>query len=350
MMESREVLRENRMQITLAQAVQNYLTVIKLEGKSPATIRWHRRKLKALLEFLQEGAEWELTVQEFNLDAARSFIQMLMDRKTRYPNHPKREQKKGGLSPSTINGFARSLKAFSTWLHEDGYTETNILARMKAPKVPKILIEPLNEDELRKILLCIPQHTPEGARNFAVVLTFLDTGIRLGELVTLKLEDVDFGLGQFKVFGKGAEERSVPIGTTAKRAVIRYLEHYRPESVNPQSEVLFLNTAGRPLTRNGVSQMLRRIAKKVDIPRLRPHLLRHTFAVRYLINGGDVFTLQKILGHKSLEMTRRYVKLASVDVMDRHRMCSPVDNLGIGHRKLGRPKRRRSSKSDRSAY
>jgi len=333
--------REGRMKITLEEAIQNYLTVIRLEGKSPATIRWHTRKLREYHKFLQAGSEGILFVQGFTLDAARSFIQSLMDRETRYKNHPMHEERKGGLSPSTINGFARSLKAFSTWLYEDGYTETNILKRMKAPKVPKMLIEPLTEDELRKILLCIPQHTPAGARNFAIVLTFTDTGIRLGELVGLKVEDVDFGAGRFTVFGKGAEERGVPIGTTAKRAMIRYLEHFRPEPVNPREDRLFLNMAGDPLTRNGVAQMLRRIAERTEIPRLRPHLLRHSFAVRYLINGGDVFTLQKILGHKSLEMTRRYVRLASVDVIDRHRMCSPIDNLGIGNRKIGRPKRRR---------
>jgi len=334
-------LREGYLQTTLAQAIQNYLTVIKLEGKSPATICWHQRKLAAFLRFLQADSDEEVFVQAFNLDTARSFIQSLMERKTRYPNHPKHEEQEGGLSPSSINGFARSLKAFSTWLYEDGYTENNILKRMKAPKVPKVLIEPLTEDELRKILLCIPQHTPGGARNYAIVLTFVDTGIRLSELVGLKVEDVDFGAGCFTVFGKGAEERSVPIGTTAKRAMIRYLEHFRPEPVNPHEDRLFLNMAGQPLTRNGISQMLRRIAERTEIPRLRPHLLRHTFAVRYLINGGDVFTLQKILGHKSLEMTRHYVRLASVDVFDRHRMCSPVDNLGIGNRRIGRPKRRR---------
>jgi site-specific recombinase XerD len=207
--------------------------------------------------------------------------------------------------------------------------------------VPKVLIEPLNEDELRKITLCIPQHTADGARNFAIVLTFVDTGVRLAELVNLKLEDIDFGVGRFTVFGKGGEERSVPIGITAKRAMVRYIEHFRPEPVNPRQGQLFLTGAGNPLSRNSVSRLVGRLAKRADVPRLHPHLFRHTFAVRYLVNGGDVFTLQKILGHESLEMTRRYVKLASVDVVERHRICSPVDNLGIAYQKQGRPKRRR---------
>lgn len=341
MRERNERLREGRLQTTLAQAIQNYLTVIKLEGKSPATIRWHRKKLGAFLDFLQDGAEEEVLAKELTIDVARDFIQSLMDRKTRYPNHPMHHELEGGLAPSTINGFARSLKAFSTWLHEDGYAETNILKRMKPPKVPKVLIKPLTEDELRKILLCIPQDVPEGARNFAMVLMFVDMGVRLSELVNLKLENIDFAIGRFTVFGKGGEERSVPIGVTAKRAAIRYVEHFRPEPVNPREDRLFLTVAGDPISRNSVSQVVRRLSKRAKVPRLHPHLFRHTFAVRYLINGGDVFTLQKILGHKSLEMTRRYVKLANVDVMDKHRIYSPVDNLGIGHRRRGRPKRRR---------
>lgn len=334
-------VRGGRVQTTLAQTIQNYLTVIRLEGKSPATIKWHRKKLAAFLEFIQDGSDEDVLVSELTIDVARSFIQFLMDRKTRYPDHPLHEETEGGLAPSTINGFARSLKAFSTWLYEDGYVESNILSRMKSPKVPKVLIEPLNEEELRQILLCIPQNVPEGARNFAMVLMFMDTGIRLSELVYVKLSEFDFGAGRFTVFGKGGEERSVPIGVTAKRAVIRYVEHFRPEPVNPGEDQLFLTVAGDPLSRNSVSQIVRRLSKRAKVPRLHPHLFRHTFAVRYLINGGDVFTLQKILGHKSLEMTRRYVKLASVDVMEKHRIYSPVDNLGIGYKRQGRPKRRR---------
>jgi integrase/recombinase XerD len=100
-----------------------------------------------------------------------------------------------------------------------------------------------------------------------------------------------------------------------------------------------LSIAGDPITVESVEQMIRRLANRSGVPRLHPHLLRHSFAVRYLVNGGDVFTLQKILGHTTLEMTRKYVTLASGDVKEKHRQYSPIDNLGLVERKLGRPKK-----------
>jgi site-specific recombinase XerD len=129
------------------------------------------------------------------------------------------------------------------------------------------------------------------------------------------------------------------MGLTARRAVIRYLEHFRSQPVNPHESKLFLTVAGDPITVESVEQMIRRLANRSGVPRLHPHLLRHSFAVRYLVNGGDVFTLQKILGHTTLEMTRKYVTLASGDVKEKHRQYSPIDNLGLVERKLGRPKK-----------
>ncbi|MFQ5944537.1 MAG: tyrosine-type recombinase/integrase [Anaerolineales bacterium] len=341
MSQANAVLRKEAMQTTVAQAIDNYLVVSKLEGKSPETVIWHQKKLMGFLEFLQAELGDGVLVRDLSIDHGRAFIKHLMDRKTKYADHPHHREIEGGLAPSTINGFARSLKAFSSWLEEDGYAESNIMKRLKPPKVPRILIRPLTEDELRKILLAIPQDTPEGVRNFAIVLMFCDTGIRLSELVHLRVADFDARAGEFKVYGKGARERNVPIGRNARRAVVRYVEHHRPEPVNPQEVRLFLTVAGDPMSRNSIGKMVQRLARRTGLRRVHPNLFRHTFAVRYLTNGGDVFTLQKILGHKSLEMTRRYVSLASADVKETHRLYSPIDNLGSIGGKHGRPRRRR---------
>jgi site-specific recombinase XerD len=175
--------------------------------------------------------------------------------------------------------------------------------------------------------------------NYAIVLLFLDTGIRLSELVQLNVSGIDFGAGEFRVLGKGGKERIVPMGLATRRAIIRYVEHFRPQPVALQEDRLFLTVAGDPISRDSIAKMLERLGRRVGVTRLHPHLLRHTFAVRYLINGGDVFTLQKILGHSTLDMTRRYVTLANRDVKDKHRQYSPVDNLGLVKRKRGRPRR-----------
>ncbi len=123
-----------------------------------------------------------------------------------------------------------------------------------------------------------------------------------------------------------------------RRAILRYRDTGRPQPVNPNEPRLFLSVAGTPISQESVEKLVQRLRRRADIPRLHPHLFRHSFAVRYLINGGDVFTLQKILGHTTLEMTRRYVTLASGDMKEKNRLYSPIDNLGSAERQRGRPK------------
>lgn len=170
-------------------------------------------------------------------------------------------------------------------------------------------------------------------------MQFLDTGIRLDELVNLKLSKIDFAIGEMTVFGKGRKERKVPVGTQAKKALMDYVTMQRSEPVNPKHEdLVFINADGYPITHDSVEKVFQRVRKAADVPKFHPHVCRHTFSVRYLMNGGDAFSLQKILGHTSLEMTRRYVNLASGDVKDKHRRFSPMDNLNFQANRRGRPK------------
>ncbi|MCC6192613.1 MAG: tyrosine-type recombinase/integrase [Anaerolineales bacterium] len=326
------------MELTLRRAKENFLAALTLEGKSPETILWHNKKLTAFLAFMETTAS-EVRIRDLAVDDARSFVRSLMERTTKYANHKFHRETEGGLAPQTIHGYVRSLKTFAAWLAAEGYTSEHIFERLQPPKVPQVLIEPLTEDEIRRLLVAIPVDTPEGARNYAMLALFLDTGMRLSELVNLELGHVDFAAGQLKVFGKGAKERIVPMGVAARRALVRYCEHARPQPNQLQQRQVFLNMAGDPISRDAVEKIMQRLSRRTRIPRLHPHLLRHTFAVRYLMNGGDVFTLQKILGHTSLEMTRKYVTLASGDVKERHRLSSPIDNLGLVEKKRGRPRR-----------
>ena len=339
MQENSRRLGRSSMQLTLSRVLEYYFTTLEIEGKSPNTIEWYRQKLDGFHEFLAES-NGQVLVRDLSLDDGRAFVKSLMDRETIYEGHPMREEVNKPLSTQTIHGYVRTMRAFASWLEEEGYTESNVFKRMKPPKLPEVLIEPLTENEIRQILVVIPRGTPEGVRNYAVVLLFLDTGIRLSELANLEIDNIDFGAGEFKVFGKGSRERLVPIGYTAKRAVLSYTEGHRPEPANPTERRLFLTVAGDHMNNNSIGKVVQRLGRRSEVFRLHPHLFRHTFAVRYLKNGGDVFSLQKILGHRSLEMTRRYVHLAETDVKEKHRLFSPVDNLGLASGRRGRPRRR----------
>jgi len=165
-----------------------------------------------------------------------------------------------------------------------------------------------------------------------IILTLLDTGLRVNELINLKIDNVWLEEGIIKVLGKGNKERLVPVGKQIRRLLWRYITHYRPEPARPNLDNLFLTRDGRSLTKNRVDSMMKHYGERARLSGIRcsPHTLRHTFAVTYLRNGGDVFSLQRILGHSSLEMTRRYCELADVDIEKAHALASPVDNLKLG--------------------
>ena len=167
-------------------------------------------------------------------------------------------------------------------------------------------------------------------------LTFIDTGIRCSELIGLKPKDIDMERGSMKVLGKGSRERMVPIGNGVQKALQRHSFHFRPEPLDTEAEELFLSLDGNPLSVNAIKLLFARLAKKSGVKRLHAHLCRHTFATNYLINGGDVFSLQQILGHSTLEMVRNYVNLASTQVTIQHRKFSPVDRMNLGRVKFTR--------------
>ena len=327
------------MMITLDKAIELYLATLETEGKSPRYVAWLKTRLRFFSTFIEEVYGEGFKLPEITVEDGRSYIRHLMERDSVYRGHPFHKEKEGKLKPQYIHGLGRAIRSFSTWAYDEGYLDENVMRRLKLPKLPKILPEPLTEEDIQRILTVCMDNLQERRRNFAIMMLFLDTGIRLDELVNLRLSRVDFAVGEMTILGKGSKERKVPIGTQAKRALIDYVTKERSEPVNPQDEdCLFLNADGYPITHDAVEKLFQRVKKVAEVANLHPHVCRHTFAVRYLIHGGDAFSLQKILGHTSLEMTRKYVNLASEDVKEKHRRFSPMDNLKFRAKTRGRPK------------
>jgi site-specific recombinase XerD len=327
------------MMITLQKATGLYLATIETEGKSPHYIDFLKTRLRYFNNYIQEVYGQDFKLQELTIADGRNYLGSLTERDKRYQDHPMRSVEAGKLKPQYIHGLGRAIRSFSTLAFEEGYLDENVMRRLKLPQLPKTFPEPLSEEEIQRVLTASLNDTDERLRNFAIVMLFLDTGIRLGELVNLILSKIDFTIGEMTVFGKGSKERKVPIGTQAKKALIEYITRQRPEAVNPQHEDhTFLNADGYPITHDAVEKIFQRLKKAAGVLNFHPHTCRHTFSDRYLMNGGDAFSLQKILGHTSLEMTRRYANLASGDVKDKHRRFSPMDNLNFQANRRGRPK------------
>jgi integrase/recombinase XerC/integrase/recombinase XerD len=234
------------------------------------------------------------------------------------------------LSPYTVQARVRALKAFSSWLFSEQYTEENILAKLKMPKAPVRMVEPLTPDEISTLITAQNSLAAIGSRNIAILITFLGTGIRESELSNLQFEDAHIEQGYLKVMGKGSKERVVPIGGLGQKVLWRYVFHFRPEPINDTNNYLFLTLDGKKLEPNAIKLLLKRWGKKAGVPRLHAHLCRHTYATDFLIyNCGDVFRLQQILGHTTLEMVRKYVHYASAHTLIQGNVTSPIDRMNI---------------------
>jgi site-specific recombinase XerD len=314
---------------TLDALIEGYRLRCKIEGKSRKTVAIYTTALNILNDFLKrDGLPTDVTlVTEHEL---RRFIAYLQ-RAEAYREHPFTKPQHRGLTGHTINCYLRAVRAFWSWLVSEEIITASPFGRIKIPKPPKKVILPFTEDQVRNLLAVIDTHSAIGFRDWTITLTLLDTGIRVTELANLGLEDVNLNQRSLRVCGKGAKERIVPIGARVQRAMAKYANRYRPHSSITFRDKLFLNRAGNPVTANCIEARIRNYGRKVGISGVRcsPHTFRHTFAIFFLRNGGDIFSLQRILGHESLDMVRNYVNLAQQDVQAAHARCSPVDNLEL---------------------
>ena len=296
-----------------------------VDGKSPRTIRWYSDILKFFSRYLKENGQPN-GVDGFNIENARKYVLYLRSR-NRFDGHPFIPQQHSLLSPQTVRGHIRGLKAFSSWLYRENSTDENRLRYLKIPRIPAKLIEPLTDQEVNQIVSSINQNSPARVRNHAIFVTALDNGLRASELADIELGQLDLKGGYVKVMGKGAKERIVPIGDFVKMTLWNYIDRIRPEPAIIDCDKLFLSPAGKPITANTIKLVFSRLARKSGIERLHAHLCRHTFAINYLLNGGDIFSLREILGHTTLEMVNHYLHFTRSQLTAQHHKYSPMDRL-----------------------
>lgn len=308
----------DKRKIGLDQLIQHFEIFNRSEGKSPKTVKWYSDVLNLFLRWLEsEGMSKEIgAVGETEV---RGFILHLQERKVN--GKP--------LSTHSIANRVRGLRGFFSWLAAKRYTEENVLKNLRLPKTTQIVIEPLNPEEVILIFSNINEDTALGARNAAIMALFLDTGLRLSEVVNLNEEDVHLDQRYIKVMGKGAKERIVPVGTSCQKALLHYYHHFRMEPAHARVDSFFLTIDGYPMTTEAITSMMDRLAKKTGLKRLHPHLLRHTYATHFLLNGGDVFLLKQNLGHSTLAMVEHYRHIASRQAAVMSETFSPLDRIDL---------------------
>ena len=226
-----------------------------------------------------------------------------------------------GLSKATINNRFRALSSFVSWCIGEGIISDSPLRNIRAPSVGRTVLPIFAPDHVRAMLYLCPPNTWWGARDRAIILTLLHTGIRLSELVGLRLEDVDLDREEIKVRGKGDKERKVYLDRDAQRAILSWLRQRKDSG-----DSLFISRKAEPLTANAVKQLFFDLGRrsKINGVRCSAHTFRHTFAVNFLKAGGSLRHLQEIMGHTSMKPLEVYLRTVNADdAMEVHRQISP---------------------------
>jgi integrase/recombinase XerD len=234
------------------------------------------------------------------------------------------ELEKRGLAASSRARRLSALRQFFRFLQQEEKLATNPVELLDSPRLPMKLPEVLSEKEVEALLAAADPSTPLGLRDAALLEVLYATGMRVSELVSLTLKQIDLRRGVVRPLGKGRKERLVPMVTQAVEKLRRYLEEGRPRLLKERhSPYVFLNSRGGRLTRQGFWKILRGYALKANVRRLSPHVLRHSFATHLLSRGANLRVLQLLLGHADLATTQIYTHLEAERLKAAHKKAHP---------------------------
>jgi site-specific recombinase XerD len=219
----------NKSNTDLTVLISFFETHNRTEGKSPRTVEWYNQVLGLLYRWLQEQ-DMPTTLGFMNEMVIRQFILHLQGR-------PGTKGKT--MSSHSIYNRVNALRSFFGWLHQKGYTPEHLLQGLKQPKTTEVIIEPLADEEVEKILSKIDPNTALGARNTALVWLMLDTGLRLSEVASLAESNVHLDDQYLKVMGKGSKERMVAFGVGCKRVLLHYFHYFRPQPAQEEIDTFF---------------------------------------------------------------------------------------------------------------
>ena len=217
-----------------------------------------------------------------------------------------------GMTPSSQSRIISGLRNFYKYCQQEQISKTDPTALLETPKLIKHLPDVLSFNEIEAIINCIDVSTSEGARNKAIIETLYSCGLRVSELVNLRLSCLYFDVGYIRIIGKGDKERLVPVGAPAIKYINIYRQNIRVHlTVIPGNEdILFLNRRGKKLSRIMIFIIIKDLAKQAGITKnISPHTFRHSFATHLVEGGADLRAVQEMLGHESITTTEIYTHL-----------------------------------------
>lgn len=291
----------------LLRAKEDFEFYNKSRNLAESTITYHNNSIRELGKLMNHfGIDRLMEIKE---NTVREYILFKLD---------------GSIKPKTINQYLRTWKPFGKYLLRKKYIKEDPFTSIENLFAEKELVQTFTEDEL-KILFDMPdRNTFTGFRDYVFMLLLIETGVRISEAINIKLNDIKWKEGTIKIYGKGRKERIVPFQNYLEKQLKDYVR-YRGTL---DTDYLFVSIENKPLKVRSIQDNLNKYGKKARLKvRCNAHNFRHTFAKFYVMNGGEGFSLQRILGHTSMEMVSYYVSLFSKDISRQHEKFSPLNRL-----------------------
>ncbi|MFH1854031.1 MAG: site-specific tyrosine recombinase XerD [Candidatus Omnitrophota bacterium] len=289
--------------------IEEFLSYLSVErGLSNNTLISYKRDLSKFFKYLK--ARHVASIDNVSRQTVTSFML---------------NEKDKGLSANSISRELACLKTFFKFLLKENKIRDNVTGVIESPKLWKKLPDTLNIDEVEELLKAPNVRDAMGARDRASLELMYATGMRVSELVNLKMDDVKIELGIAKCFGKGGKERIVPFGKKARESIVRYLENSRPKFLKKKiSNFLFLTRLGKPMSRQTFWKIIKKYAREAHIKkRITPHSLRHSFATHILERGADLRIVQEMLGHSDISTTQIYTHISKDRLKSIHKKFHP---------------------------
>ncbi len=277
------------------------------------TIRSYEYKLKLFGEYLSKNSVTSL--QGITADNIRGFL----------------TEQSARIGKLSVRHYYSVLNIFFNFLVGERLLSNSPMLSVSSPKVPKLKLRTFTNNETKLLLNYFNKDTFVGFRNYAIMSTLFASGLRISELCNLHCTDIFFETGLLNIIGKGDKQRHVPISPVLKKLLLAYFKRrneYIRENGLSQSRYFFITRTATQIHRDSVTKMFFQVKKSynIDGKRFSAHTFRHTFAKAFILNGGDLFSLQKILGHSKIEDTKKYIDLNETEVKIQNDKFNPLDN------------------------
>lgn len=296
--------------LSLSEMFERFMTFKKTEGLTQVTILDYYTHYRYLLEYLEQDIERD----QITLELFVGYIDYMINDK--------------GLSPVTANVRIRTIRAFLRYSFLENYIDYPIHERFKPLKTKEDTLESFTPHEVKRLLAVINESSFTGFRDMVTIYLLLDTMVRCTELINIRRENVDLQQGSIKLNAdetKTKRSRVVPLSTRT----IKHLKTYMDETSDFCSEWLLVTYEGEKMSGSTIRWRLTEIGELAGVTnkRVSPHTFRHTGALFYVLNGGDPFSLQKILGHTDMSMVRKYIQMNDETVKKQHNTFSPLRSV-----------------------